>query len=142
MNKKKIRTYSELRNLETFEERFDYLAMPGQIGEDTFGFDRYLNQKFYKSKEWQRARDAVILRDGACDLGVRDRDIYSTIKVHHMNPIGPEDIKHGSKYLLDPEYLISTSTNTHNAIHFGNKNNLIETKINPRTPNDCCPWKK
>ncbi len=142
INKTSIRSYSELQNLETFEERFDYLSIPGSVGEDTFGFDRYLNQQFYKSKEWSKIRDQVILRDGGCDLGIDGEDVNSRLMVHHMNPVDAEDVKNRSKHLMDPEYLICVSENTHNAIHFGNRNNLRKKEPVVRKRNDQCPWKK
>jgi len=121
----KIRTYSELLQLKTFEERFNYLRMFGQIGVATFGFDRYLNQSFYLSKEWRTVRRHVIIRDSSCDLAMPDREIFANIRVHHMNPISVDDLEKGSDFLLDPEYLICVSLDTHNAIHFGNEHNLI-----------------
>lgn len=135
-----IRTYSELKKLKTFEERFEYLRLNGRVGEDTFGFDRYLNQIFYQSKEWQTIRDAVITRDNGCDLGMDDREIYDKILVHHMNPITQEDILNRSDILLDPEYLISTTKNTHDAIHYGD-GSLLYTAPIERSKNDTCPWK-
>lgn len=136
-----IRTYSELITLPTFEERFRYLQLDGRVGEETFGFDRYLNQAFYKSEEWLRVRDQVILRDNGCDLGIEGREIYGRILIHHMNPITVDDIAKRSKYLLDPEYLITTVKSTHDAIHYGDENVLIKGPIE-RTRNDTCPWKK
>ena len=135
-----IRTYSELLKLSTFEERYEYLRLNGVVGKDTFGFDRYLNQILYRSKEWKTIRDRIIIRDNGCDLGIDDRTIYGTLIVHHMNPIRKEDIENHSLYLMNPEYLICVSLNTHNAIHFGNNNLLISNPIN-RTKNDTCPWK-
>ena len=135
-----IRTYSELITLPTFEERFRYLQLDGRVGEETFGFDRYLNQAFYKSEEWLRVRDQVIIRDNGCDLGIEGREIYGRILIHHMNPITIDDIAKRSKYLLDPEYLITTVKNTHDAIHYGDENLLIKMPIE-RTRNDTCPWK-
>ena len=135
-----IRTYSELITLPTFEERFRYLQLDGRIGEETFGFDRYLNQAFYKSEEWLRVRDLVIVRDHGCDLGIEGREIYGRILIHHMNPITIDDIAKRSKYLLDPEYLITTVKSTHDAIHYGDENVLIKGPIE-RTRNDTCPWK-
>ena len=135
-----IRTYSELITLPTFEERYRYLRLGGKVGEDTFGFDRYLNQIFYTSKEWLEVRDYVIVRDGGCDLGIPDREIHGRILVHHMNPIRPEDILRRSKFLLDPEYLISTIKNTHDAIHYGDESLLILAPTE-RTKNDTCPWR-
>lgn len=121
----RIRTYSELRRLQTFEERFDYLVLGGRVAESTFGFDRYLNQNFYKSRDWKAARNKAIIRDNACDLGIIGRDIFDQIHVHHMNPITVEDFENNYDLLLDPEFLICTSFNTHQAITFGNSNNLI-----------------
>ena len=135
-----IRTYSELVTLPTFEERFNYLKLKGQVGKDTFGFDRWLNQIFYRDPEWKSVRDYVIVRDNGCDLGVDGYEINGRILVHHMNPISKEDILERSKYLLDPEFLISTIHNTHNAIHYGDEGLLIKTPIE-RTKNDTCPWK-
>ena len=138
--RKIIRTYSELATLPTFEERFNYLKLKGQVGKDTFGFDRWLNQIFYRDPEWKSVRDYVIVRDNGCDLGVDGYEINGRILVHHMNPISKEDILERSKYLLDPEFLISTVHNTHNAIHYGDEDLLIKTPIE-RTKNDTCPWK-
>lgn len=136
-----IRTYSELIKLSTFEERYKYLRLGGRVGEDTFGFDRYLNQMFYKSDEWKTIRDRVIIRDNGCDLGIEDREIRGRIIVHHMNPISKEDILKRSIYLLDPEYLICTIKNTHDAIHFGDES-LLYTNPIERSRNDTCPWKR
>lgn len=136
-----IKTYSELITLPTFEERYRYLRLGGKVGEETFGFDRYLNQTFYKSDEWRSVRDYVIIRDGGCDLAMADREIHGKILVHHMNPISVEDILRRSKYLLDPEYLICTIKNTHDAIHYGDESLLILEPIE-RTKNDTCPWRR
>ena len=135
-----IRTYSELITLSTFEERYKYLQLSSSIGEETFGFDRYLNQNFYRSKEWKHIRDFVIIRDNGCDLGVEDRTIYGKIIIHHMNPIRTKDIQDVSDYLLNPEYLICTTHQTHNAIHYGDENLLVRNPIE-RTANDTCPWR-
>ena len=135
-----IRTYSELITLSTFEERYKYLQLSSSIGEETFGFDRYLNQNFYRSKEWKRIRDFVIIRDNGCDLGVEDRTIHGKIIIHHMNPIRTKDIQDISDYLLNPEYLICTTHQTHNAIHYGDENLLVRNPIE-RTANDTCPWR-
>ena len=135
-----IRTYSELIMLSTFEERYKYLQLSSSIGEETFGFDRYLNQNFYRSKEWKRIRDFVIIRDNGCDLGVEDRTIHGKIIIHHMNPIRTKDIQDVSDYLLNPEYLICTTHQTHNAIHYGDENLLVRNPIE-RTANDTCPWR-
>lgn len=141
-----IRTYSELISLPTFEERFRYLELKGRVGETTFGVDRYLNQIFYNSDEWKSIKSKVIIRDTAggkycLDLGVPGYDIVDTIYVHHMNPISKEDILYRTKYLIDPEYLISTSYNTHNAIHYGDESLIIKPPIE-RQRFDTCPWKR
>ena len=136
-----IRTYSELILLPTFEERYEYLRLDGRVGEETFGFDRWLNQTFYKSEEWLSMRDKIIVRDNGCDLGIPGRDIYSRILIHHMNPITKEDILRRSDILLNPEYLICVTSNTHRAIHYGNSNLLMKDLIE-RRPNDTCPWKQ
>ena len=136
-----IRTYTELSRLPTFEERYRYLRLTGQVGKETFGFDRYLNQVFYRSQRWKRIRDEVILRDNGCDLGVEGYEIHGRIIIHHMNPITLEDIERESIYLLDPEFLICTVHNTHNAIHYGDENLLITAPIE-RTKYDTCPWRK
>lgn len=134
-----IRTYSELITMPSFEERYRYLKLDGVVGEETFGFDRYLNQLFYRSKEWKTIRNFVITRDNGCDLGMDGHDIYGKILVHHMNPISKDDILGRSEYLLDPEFLISTIKNTHDAIHYGDESLLITEPIQ-RSKNDTCPW--
>lgn len=136
-----IRTYSELITIPTFEERFKYLQLNGFVGEETFGFDRYLNQNFYRSKEWKRIRDQIIVRDSGCDLGIPDREIYGNIIIHHMNPITTDDIYRVSDYLTNPEYLICTTLRTHNAIHYGDESLLITAPIE-RRPNDTSPWRR
>lgn len=136
-----IRTYSELIKIPTFEERYEYLKLGGRVGEETFGFDRYLNQVFYKSKEWRSIRDYVINRDNGCDLGMEGHEIFDRILIHHMNPISKEDILRRSDFLLNPDYLISTIKNTHDAIHYGDKDLLIVAPIE-RTKNDTCPWRR
>ena len=135
-----IRTYSELITLPTFKERYEYLKLNGRVGEETFGFDRYLNQAFYKSEEWRAVRDYVIVRDNGCDLGIEGHEIFGKILIHHMNPISKRDILDRSDLLLNPEYLICTIKNTHDAIHFGDENLLIVAPIE-RRKNDTCPWK-
>lgn len=140
MTRKIIRTYSELITLPTFEERFRYLKLGGKVGEDTFGFDRYLNQVFYRSTKWKEIRDYVIIRDNGCDLGMEGHEIHQRILVHHMNPITKEDILRESEFLLDPEYMICTIKNTHDAIHYGDESLLITAPIE-RRKNDTCPWK-
>ena len=135
-----IRTYSELITLPTFMERYKYLQIGGTVGTDTFGFDRYLNQVFYKSDEWKSIRRHVIIRDCGCDLGIEGHEIHERILIHHINPISEEDILGRSDFLLNPEYLISTSHRTHNAIHYGDDSILIDTPLE-RRKNDTCPWK-
>lgn len=135
-----IRTYSQLVKLQTFEERYRYLRLDGAVGLDTFGFDRYLNQQFYKSQEWKSLRDKIIIRDNGCDLGVEGYEIHGRIYIHHMNPLTERDIRDRTEFLLDPRYLICVTHNTHNAIHYGDENLLI-TMPKERTPNDTCPWK-
>ena len=136
-----IRTYSELSKLTTFEERYRYLRLGGRVGEETFGFDRWINQMFYKDSEWLKIRDEVIIRDNGCDLGIEGREIYSRIIVHHMNPITKADILDRSEFLLNPEYLICTVKNTHDAIHYGDENLLITLPME-RSVNDTCPWRR
>ena len=136
-----IRTYSELISLPTFKERFEYLCLRGKVGEATFGFDRYLNQAFYKDPEWLRIRDEVIIRDNGCDLGISDHEIYGRILVHHMNPITTKDILDRSRYLLDPEYLICTMKSTHDAIHYSDDSLLYKAPAE-RSKNDTCPWRR
>lgn len=135
-----MRTYSELIQLPTFEERFEYLKLEGNVGEDTFGFDRWMNQIFYKAPEWKRVRDEVIIRDNGCDLAMDGYEIHGRILIHHMNPISVKDIELRTDLLLNPEYLISTMHRTHNAIHYGSIDLLPKGPI-IRTPNDTCPWK-
>ena len=137
----RIRTYTELMSLRTFEERFDYLYLQRSIGIATFGFDRYLNQDFYNSGVWRTLRHKIIVRDEACDLGVKGRDIFDSIRVHHMNPMTLEDVESGDPKILNPEFLICTSIKTHNAIHFGSSNDLVQLPIERRR-NDTCPWRK
>lgn len=148
MNTTNIRTYSELITLPTFEERYRYLKLGGRVGEETFGIDRYLNQRFYqRDKDWLAVRDYVIFRDTGyndyCqDLGMEcGRDMHDHIIVHHMNPITKDDILNRTKYLLDPEYLICTCKNTHDAIHYGDESLLILAPVE-RYKNDTCPWRR
>lgn len=135
-----IKRYSELMLLPTFEERYKYLQLNGIIGDETFGFDRYINQMFYRSQEWKQVRDYVIVRDNGCDLGIEGHEIRGKILIHHMNPIGIKDIQQVNKFLLDPEYLITTMLSTHNAIHYGDESLLVTDPIE-RSKNDTCPWK-
>lgn len=137
----KIRTYSELIQYNTLLDRYRYLKLGGKVGEETFGMDRYLNQQFYKSKEWRKVRDEIIIRDGACDLGLPDREITSRIIIHHMNPITKYDILNKTEFLLNPEYLICTLKRTHDAIHYGDES-LLFNELIERSANDTCPWKR
>lgn len=138
----RLRTYSKLITLPTYLERFNYLKLGGRVGKDTFGFDRHLNQKLYqRDPRWKKARDLVIIRDNGCDLGMPGYEIYGKIIVHHMNPITIDDILHDRDWIYDPEFLICTVHNTHNAIHYGDENLLPKAPIE-RTPNDTCPWKR
>lgn len=135
-----IRTYNELMLLPTFKERFEYLKLSGKVGEETFGFDRWLNQKFYRSAEWKHIRDLVIIRDNGCDLGVEGREIYGKILIHHMNPITKKDILERTDLLLNPKYLISVTKQTHDAIHYSDESILMNDPI-ARSKNDTCPWR-
>lgn len=137
-----IRTYSELSELSTFEERYEYLRLGGKVGEETFGFDRYLNQVLYTSPEWRSLRNRIITRDGGCDLGVPGREIPEGVKIyiHHMNPITVKDIVNRSDFVFNPEYLICTIKNTHDAIHYGDSELLYKDPI-VRSKNDTCPWR-
>jgi hypothetical protein len=139
MNMTKIRTYSELSRLDTFSERFEYLKLGDVVGSATFGFDRYINQRFYTSYEWKMARENVILRDNGCDLGILGFEIHTAILIHHINPMMADDIIHGEEWIFDPEYLITTTKNTHNAIHFGSENPFPKTVIT-RNPGDTKLW--
>lgn len=135
-----IRTYNELMLLPTFEERFEYLKLSGRVGEETFGFDRWINQKFYRSTEWKHIRDQVIIRDNGCDLGIEGRKIYGKILIHHMNPISKKDILERNDLLLNPMYLISVTKQTHDAIHYSDDSILMKDPI-VRRRNDTCPWR-
>jgi len=136
-----IRRYSRLRRLETFDERYNYLRLQGSVGRTSFGFDRHINQAFYKSREWRDIRDFVIVRDNGCDLGVDGYEIHSELLVHHMNPMDQKAIIHGNPKILDPEYLITTTHRTHNAIHYGDENHLPRRLIE-RKPGDTALWEK
>lgn len=131
--------YSELSRLHTFEDRFDYLKLGGSVGESTFGFDRYINQDFYRTAAWRSARREVILRDRGCDLGIEGREIHVDLLVHHMNPMSHTDILHGLDWIVDPEYLITTTKNTHNAIHYGDASKLTRQYVE-RQPGDTKLW--
>ena len=136
-----IKCYSELMLLPTFQARYQYLRLNGEVGKASFGSDRYMNQFCYRSPEWRRVRDFVITRDVGCDLGIPGREIFGRIVIHHMNPIRPEDIRNRSDLLLDPEYLITTIHGTHLAIHYGDEHLLFQEPVE-RRPNDTCPWKR
>ncbi len=127
-----VRTYSELRRLDTFEERFNYLKMKGVVGESTFGFDRWINQRFYRYPEWKSIREFVIVRDEGCDLGIPGLEIHTNLLIHHINPMTVDDIKHGEDWITDPEFLITTSFRTHNAIHYGDEKLLPKSPIQRR----------
>lgn len=134
-----LKTYSEMIIYEAFEDRYEYLKLTGEVGLSTFGFDRHLNQVFYKSLEWKRVRRDVIIRDLGCDLAVPGYDIYNTLLIHHMNPMKPEDIVHGEPMITDPEYLITTTKKTHNAIHFGEASSHPSV-VTERLANDTRLW--
>lgn len=134
-----IRSYSDLRRLDSFEERYEYLRLRSSVGQVTFGFDRYINQQFYRSTQWKQIRDHVIARDRGLDLGVDGYEIYDKIIIHHMNPMTVEEIEHGNSDILDPEFLISTTHRTHNAIHYGDHSLLVKPLVK-RTRNDTKLW--
>jgi hypothetical protein len=136
-----IRRYSRLKRLETFEERYRYLRLQGSVGRDSFGFDRHVNQAFYKSREWRDIRDLVIVRDEGCDLGVPGYEIHTELLVHHMNPMQLEDIEHAHPNILDPEFLITTTHRTHNAIHYGDERQLPRQHT-PRRRGDTDLWER
>ena len=136
-----IRTYSELITIPTFEERFEYLKLNGSVGLETFGHDRYLNQILYNSPEWRRFRPEIIVRDNGCDLACEGYEIFGKILIHHINPITAKDILNRNPKVFDPENVITTVHNTHNAIHYGDENLLITAPIE-RSRNDTCPWRK
>lgn len=140
--KMKVRTYSELIKLPTFIDRFNYLSLKGTVAEETFGFDRYLNQRFYTSREWRQLRNKIIVRDNGCDIGIPGHEIFDYIVIHHMNPLSVNDIIDSSDYLLNPEYLICVSKPTHNAIHYGDESLIAPIDLIERKPNDTCPWRK
>jgi hypothetical protein len=135
----RIKTYSELSQMDNFDERFDYLVLGGTVGRSTFGFDRWINQEFYRSSQWRQAREYVIIRDNGCDLGVPGCDIYDSPLVHHMNPMSSEDIVHGEDWILDPEFLITTTQDTHNDIHYGNRSRKPRLPVT-RVPGDTKLW--
>lgn len=135
-----IKTYSELITIPTFEERFEYLQLKGSVGKDTFGYDRHLNQVLYRSPEWKRLRNQIIIRDCGCDLACEGYDIHSKVLIHHLNPITVEDVLARSRKVFDPDNLVCVSHNTHNAIHYGDVDLLVTGPI-IRTKNDTCPWR-
>ena len=141
MSMTSIKTYSELSKLQTYIERFEYLRLDGAVGVETFGYHRWLNQVFYRSREWRKVRDEVILRDNGCDLGIDGREIFGRVIIHHINPLSREDIEKRSYILFDPENLICTTHETHNAIHYGDETLLVLDPIE-RVKNDTCPWRK
>jgi hypothetical protein len=134
-----IRTYNELRRIESFEDRFEYLRLGGTVGQSTFGFDRHINQAFYTSSEWRSIRQHVIIRDNGCDLGVLGYEINGALLIHHINPMDVDDVIHREEWILDPQFLITTTTNTHNAIHFGDRS-LISKPFVERKPGDTRLW--
>lgn len=136
----KIRRYSELIKIDNYLDRFEYLKLGGKVGTETFGFERYLNQKFYQSKEWKRVRDAIIIRDNGCDMAFSGREIQSKIIIHHINPVLPKDIIDKEDWILNPEFLVCVSKQTHDAIHYGDKSLLMLDPV-IRTKNDTCPWR-
>lgn len=136
-----MRSYSELSKIDGFYERFEYLRLNGDLGKETFGADRYLNQMFYRSTEWRRLRNEIIVRDKGCDLGVEGLEIDRLIIIHHMNPISVEDIIEHPEVAMDPEFLITTSHDTHNAIHYGSLRMVRGYEFVERTPFDTVPWK-
>lgn len=135
----RTRSYSELRQIDDFEDRYEYLAIHGEVGASTFGFDRYLNQRFYRSTEWRHVRSHIIARDQGCDLGVIGYEIHDRIYIHHMNPMTSKELEAGDESIIDPEFLISTTHRTHNAIHYGDKN-LLPKLLVERRPGDTKLW--
>lgn len=133
------RSYSELRRIDSFEDRYHYLSLKGSVGRSTFGFDRYLNQQFYTSRQWRQVRHQVIVRDMGCDLGVEGYEINTRLYIHHMNPMTVDDIVHGSEDILNPEYLITTTHSTHNAIHYGDVT-LLARPLQERSAGDTKLW--
>lgn len=134
------RSYSELIKIDSFVDRFKYLQLGGRVGADTFGFDRYLNQVFYRSAEWKRLRNQIILRDNGCDLAFPGREIFGNVFIHHLNPLSIKDLTDRSEVLFDPDNLVCVSFETHNAIHYGDESLLLTEPVD-RTPGDTCPWR-
>ena len=139
-----IRTYTELIQLPTFLERYRYLKLGGKVAEETFGWERYINQEFYTSNEWRRFRNSIILRDLGCDLGVRGYEFAPNeiVLIHHMNPITTKDILNQTEFLMNPEYVIACRKRTHDAIHYGNESAIFDYELVQRTPNDTAPWRR
>lgn len=135
----RTRSYSELRRFETFEDRFEYLKLGGTVGRSTFGFDRHINQSFYTSSEWKSIRQGVIIRDNGCDLGVPGYEINGSLLVHHINPLDVDDLIHHEEWVLDPDFLITTTQTTHNAIHYGDSS-LLPKPFVARAPGDTRLW--
>lgn len=135
------RSYYQLSQYHTFEDRYDYLKLRGRVGDSTFGYDRYINQQFYTSNQWRRVRDIVIARDDGCDLGIPGYEIHDKVIIHHMNPMTLEDLESGDGHILDPDYLITTTHQTHNAIHFGDKR-LLRKPYKARVPGDTQLWSR
>jgi hypothetical protein len=134
-----LKRYSELRRLRSLEERFEYLSLRGRVGRETFGSDRWINQQFYQSKQWRDLRHHIIVRDNGCDLGAEGYDLNESVYIHHMNPMTVDNITHGDSEILDPEFLISVSMRTHNAIHYGDISNVTKRLV-VRTPGDTRLW--
>jgi len=138
-----MKSYSELIQIPTIEERFEYLCLPGLVGQNTFGGYRYLNQDFYRSREWQQFRNQIIVRDNGCDMAYPGEEIGGIIIIHHINPMVPDDIIRHSSIIFDPENVVCVSELTHKLIHYGNKEDYMKaTQFVPRSPNDTCPWKR
>ncbi len=135
----RIRRYSELKRIDSFEERFEYLSLRGTVGESTFGFERHINQSFYRSVEWRQIRHHVIARDLGCDMAFPEHEIHDRVIIHHMNPMTVDEIIHGEEQILNPDYLITVSHNTHNAIHYGDSN-LLPKPLIERRPGDTRLW--
>lgn len=138
---KRIRTYKELVSIKNYLDRYKYLRLGGAVGQETFGFERYLNQKFYRTDEWRKVRDYVIVRDNGCDMAFDGREIHSRILIHHLNPVMPNDILERESWILDPEFLVCVCKQTHDAIHYGDESLLLLDPV-IRTKNDTCPWRK
>ena len=138
---KRIRTYKELVSIDNYLDRYKYLKLGGAVGQETFGFERYLNQKFYRTDEWRKVRDYVIVRDNGCDMAFNGREIHSRILIHHLNPVMPNDILERQSWILDPEFLVCVCKQTHDAIHYGDESLLLLDPV-IRTKNDTCPWRK